>query len=380
MAPVVRPVYARIPDLGLASKNLEVLSERAQIPEMKRAPYYRTYFRALKGADRLTRLANEAVDAPAPELEAAQAAVHPLFEEAKAALAGAGKKRFVTMSDTFAPRLAEASLRVAAAEDAAARLSPERHVFDYTSPEEELIARDALPRALEDKALRACYEAERFRAQPLMGRLGTALLDQMGSLKVIGAENIPDHGPFVFLLNHDDNALDMGVSAEIGRHTSSPLRIIRAGGLGRAEEQLGVFLGRATGVFPVYQGAGLLDLSGAVGREFLARGQAVGGFPEGTRPYVDAILPHYAGLTTMALDSHVPVVVMAVAGLKDPESQAGPVKSPVMVVAPPISTADLPATEWNQAVLQDLGQATMVNAYQQARDVWRERVGTDDAT
>jgi 1-acyl-sn-glycerol-3-phosphate acyltransferase len=133
----------------------------------------------------------------------------------------------------------------------------------------------------------------------------------LGGARVEGLDNVPRSGPFIIVSNHCSNMdpLLLGWSAghEIGRviHFMAKVEL-------RGWPLIG-WLAARSGVFFVRRGKG----DRAAQRHalaFLAAGEPIAMFPEGTRSRTGQLKPGRHGATLLALRSGAPVVPAGIAG------------------------------------------------------------------
>lgn len=135
---------------------------------------------------------------------------------------------------------------------------------------------------------------------------------------VSGTSNVPTVGPVIVAANHIgivDGPLLLGTAPR-------PLHILVKQEMFRGP--VGVIL-RAAGQIPVDRSSGRAALHTA--REVLARGDAVGIFPEGNRGRGDAGEGR-AGVAWLALQSGAPVVPVAILGTRRTGESAGHIPAP----------------------------------------------------
>jgi 1-acyl-sn-glycerol-3-phosphate acyltransferase len=149
-------------------------------------------------------------------------------------------------------------------------------------------------------------------------------------LRVVGADNIPEHGPTLFVANH----ISMWDPPMIGfalarRHVyfMAKSELFAVPGLGWAIRRLGAF--------PVERGGA--DRSAIrTARKVLARGDALLMFPEGTRSSGGRMGEAWPGAGALALANGVHVVPVAIDGSN---RRVGPVR---VAFGAPIDLSDLP--------------------------------------
>jgi 1-acyl-sn-glycerol-3-phosphate acyltransferase len=126
-------------------------------------------------------------------------------------------------------------------------------------------------------------------------------------LTIIGLENVPPRGPFLFVANHLHNADPILLEIALKRpvHFMAKKELFRNRILG--------WLIRRFGTFPVDRGRP--DRAAIRHAEaLLAHGVAVGMFPEGTRSTTGALQRAFPGAGLIAVRTQVPIVPAAITG------------------------------------------------------------------
>lgn len=156
-------------------------------------------------------------------------------------------------------------------------------------------------------------------------------------LRVIGLENIPKQGPFVFAPTHR-STIDIPVASAATRRR---MRFMGKDTIWKYKP-LGKFM-TGLGAFPVTRGSADLE---ALKRciAILNSGEPLVMFPEGTRHYGPEVQPLFDGAAYVALKTGVSIVPAAIAGTEDvmrSGSKAIRFKKCRMVIGKPI-TAEVP--------------------------------------
>jgi 1-acyl-sn-glycerol-3-phosphate acyltransferase len=156
-------------------------------------------------------------------------------------------------------------------------------------------------------------------------------------LRVIGLENIPKQGPFVFAPTHR-STIDIPVASAATRRR---MRFMGKDTIWKYKP-LGKFM-TGLGAFPVTRGSADLE---ALKRciAILNSGEPLVMFPEGTRHFGPEVQPLFDGAAYVALKTGVSIVPAAIAGTEDvmrSGSKAIRFKKCRMVIGKPI-TAEVP--------------------------------------
>jgi len=156
-------------------------------------------------------------------------------------------------------------------------------------------------------------------------------------LRVIGVENIPKEGPFVFAPTHR-STIDIPVASAATRRR---MRFMGKDSIWKYKLIGKVMTG--LGAFPVTRGTADLE---ALKRciAILNSGEPLVMFPEGTRHYGPEVQPLFDGAAYVALKTGVPIIPAAIAGTEDvmrSGSKAIRFKKCRMVIGKPIA-AEVP--------------------------------------
>lgn len=156
-------------------------------------------------------------------------------------------------------------------------------------------------------------------------------------LRVIGMENIPKEGPFVFAPTHR-STIDIPVASAATRRR---MRFMGKDTIWKYKT-IGKFM-TGLGAFPVTRGTADLE---ALKRciAILNSGEPLVLFPEGTRHYGPEVQPLFDGAAYVALKTGVPIIPAAIAGTEDvmrSGSKAIRFKKCRMVIGKPIA-AEVP--------------------------------------
>ena len=150
-------------------------------------------------------------------------------------------------------------------------------------------------------------------------------------LRVIGVENIPKEGPFVFAPTHR-STIDIPVASAATRRR---MRFMGKDSIWKYK-LIGKFM-TGLGAFPVTRGtAEALKRCIAI----LNSGEPLVMFPEGTRHYGPEVQPLFDGAAYVALKTGVPIIPAAIAGTEDvmrSGSKAIRFKKCRMVIGKPIA-------------------------------------------
>ncbi len=130
------------------------------------------------------------------------------------------------------------------------------------------------------------------------------------NLEVVGLENVPLEGPLILMINHT-HLIDPAIAGGV-----MPREVTA---MAKAESFRDPILGiivRLYGAFPVRRGE--VDLQ-ATRRalEVLHNGQVLLMAPEGTRSKENCLQPGHDGMAFIASRANVPVLPMAITGVKD---------------------------------------------------------------
>jgi 1-acyl-sn-glycerol-3-phosphate acyltransferase len=156
-------------------------------------------------------------------------------------------------------------------------------------------------------------------------------------LRVIGVENIPKEGPFVFAPTHR-STIDIPVASAATRRR---MRFMGKDSIWKYKLIGKVMTG--LGAFPVTRGTADLE---ALKRciAILNSGEPLVMFPEGTRHYGPEVQPLFDGAAYVALKTGVPIIPAAIAGTEDvmrSGSKAIRFKKCRMIIGQPIA-AEVP--------------------------------------
>ena len=156
-------------------------------------------------------------------------------------------------------------------------------------------------------------------------------------LRVIGMENIPKEGSFVFAPTHR-STIDIPVASAATRRR---MRFMGKDTIWKYKT-IGKFM-TGLGAFPVTRGTADLE---ALKRSIaiLNSGEPLGMFPEGTRHYGPEVQPLFDGAAYVALKTGVSIIPAAIAGTEDvmrSGSKAIRFKKCRMVIGKPIA-AEVP--------------------------------------
>ena len=134
-----------------------------------------------------------------------------------------------------------------------------------------------------------------------------ALFWLIADLKVVGAQNLPEHGPVVLVANHLTNFDVFPIQFAIPR-----LIFFMAKAELHTNKLLDAAL-RKLGSFPVYRGEHD-EWAMAHARQVLEHNQVLGMFPEGKRSLGKGLRPAKSGAARLSLAAKSPVVPLAVEG------------------------------------------------------------------
>lgn len=126
-------------------------------------------------------------------------------------------------------------------------------------------------------------------------------------VKVTGAHNVPDTGPFILSPIHRSN-LDTPVVAAVTRR-----RMRYMGKESLWKTRFGGWFFTTAGGFPVQRGSADRDALRA-GREVLDRGEPLVLFPEGTRQFGPKVQPLFQGAAYLACRTGAPIVPVGIGG------------------------------------------------------------------
>jgi len=171
-------------------------------------------------------------------------------------------------------------------------------------------------------------------------------------LRVVGSENVPREGSFVFAPTHR-SAIDIPVASAATRRR---MRFMGKDSIWKYKPIGKIMTG--LGAFPVTRGSADLE---ALKRciAIVQSGEPLVMFPEGTRHYGPEVQPLFDGAAYIALKTGVPIVPAAIAGTEDvmrSGSKAIRFKKCRMVIGEPIA-ADVPGG--GRATREQIGDLTV---------------------
>jgi 1-acyl-sn-glycerol-3-phosphate acyltransferase len=171
-------------------------------------------------------------------------------------------------------------------------------------------------------------------------------------LRVVGSENVPREGPFVFAPTHR-STIDIPVASAATRRR---MRFMGKDSIWKYKPIGKIMTG--LGAFPVTRGSADLE---ALKRciAIVQSGEPLVMFPEGTRHYGPEVQPLFDGAAYIALKTGVPIVPAAIAGTEDvmrSGSKAIRFKKCRMVIGKPIA-ADVPGG--GRASREQIGDLTV---------------------
>jgi 1-acyl-sn-glycerol-3-phosphate acyltransferase len=171
-------------------------------------------------------------------------------------------------------------------------------------------------------------------------------------LRVVGSENVPREGSFVFAPTHR-STIDIPVASAATRRR---MRFMGKDSIWKYKPIGKIMTG--LGAFPVTRGSADLE---ALKRciAIVQSGEPLVMFPEGTRHYGPEVQPLFDGAAYIALKTGVPIVPAAIAGTEDvmrSGSKAIRFKKCRMVIGKPIA-ADVPGG--GRASREQIGDLTV---------------------
>jgi len=171
-------------------------------------------------------------------------------------------------------------------------------------------------------------------------------------LRVVGSENVPREGSFVFAPTHR-STIDIPVASAATRRR---MRFMGKDSIWKYKPIGKIMTG--LGAFPVTRGSADLE---ALKRciAIVQSGEPLVMFPEGTRHYGPEVQPLFDGAAYIALKTGVPIVPAAIAGTEDvmrSGSKAIRFKKCRMVIGKPIA-ADVPGG--GRASREQIGDLTL---------------------
>jgi len=171
-------------------------------------------------------------------------------------------------------------------------------------------------------------------------------------LRVVGSENVPREGSFVFAPTHR-STIDIPVASAATRRR---MRFMGKDSIWKYKPIGKIMTG--LGAFPVTRGSADLE---ALKRciAIVQSGEPLVMFPEGTRHYGPEVQPLFDGAAYIALKTGVPIVPAAIAGTEDvmrSGSKAIRFKKCRMVIGKPIA-ADVPGG--GRATREQIGDLTV---------------------
>ena len=171
-------------------------------------------------------------------------------------------------------------------------------------------------------------------------------------LRVVGLENVPREGSFVFAPTHR-STIDIPVASAATRRR---MRFMGKDSIWKYKPIGKIMTG--LGAFPVTRGSADLE---ALKRciAIVQSGEPLVMFPEGTRHYGPEVQPLFDGAAYIALKTGVPIVPAAIAGTEDvmrSGSKAIRFKKCRMVIGEPIA-ADVPGG--GRATREQIGDLTV---------------------
>jgi len=171
-------------------------------------------------------------------------------------------------------------------------------------------------------------------------------------LRVVGLENVPREGSFVFAPTHR-STIDIPVASAATRRR---MRFMGKDSIWKYKPIGKIMTG--LGAFPVTRGSADLE---ALKRciAIVQSGEPLVMFPEGTRHYGPEVQPLFDGAAYIALKTGVPIVPAAIAGTEDvmrSGSKAIRFKKCRMVIGKPIA-ADVPGG--GRATREQIGDLTV---------------------
>jgi 1-acyl-sn-glycerol-3-phosphate acyltransferase len=193
-----------------------------------------------------------------------------------------------------------------------------------------------------------------------------------------GAENLPTTGGFIAVSNHVTYA-DPLTFAHYLYNNGWPPRFLAKSGLFK-NRFIGFALRKLDQV-PVYRGTSKAKEAVDHGLEFLARGDMIAIFPEGTLTRDPDLWPMVArtGAARMALESGVPVIPIAqwgahrLLGRYSKLFKPIPRKKVTMVAGPPIDLDDLRAKPISKATMREATDRIMATLTAMVEDIRGEK-------
>lgn len=284
------------------------------------------------------------------------------------------RKDTFTLDPTIVTSIRSTAATVRQAEQGAALLSgPNRYRLNFADGDVLDIPKDATVEARKDPDLARAMDRRFLPIQRPIKNLGrVAGVIMKGGVEVIGADKIPENGPFIIAPTHATMSDGPVWLSFIGKQTGAQVRPMMKSGIG----PIGGILERVLatgGVFTVDTGSTTGDRSLAAAREMLQKGQAVVIYPEGRLVKNDLVGQNRDGIARLALDTNVKVIPVAVYGTKNEQIHGQKGRGVTMVVGDPIDPSGAPNSHHNVGVVRDSLQKSLVTMYDQASDRWRQR-------